>query len=312
MSIRFFPWYGGKFRVVDPILACVPHQVTVWHEACMGSAAVTLNAPRRAEEILSDLDEDLVHLVRLMADKVEGEKLLDRLLHTEYSESAFIRAQRAKKNDYCGVDDLTRAEMIFTSITQSFNSTRKSFRRRGVSIEDYRERNAANLTEVFKRLQGVHVCKVDCVDVVKQVYSNPHAFVFLDVPYRWELRAKGARSIYGHEMDNADHIRLLEACKDAKCCIMLCGYRQENGKDPYDKVLGVGQAGSHWQYYTLAELRKTCQNKSVRDIGKETIWVNYPLPNIARYYIDVERDHFENEVPTSTPSRIILPDYLAS
>ncbi|MFV0243290.1 MAG: tyrosine-type recombinase/integrase [Lacrimispora sphenoides] len=44
---------------------------------------------------MSDLDEDLVHLFRLMADKVEGEKLLNRLLHTEYSESAFIRAQRA-------------------------------------------------------------------------------------------------------------------------------------------------------------------------------------------------------------------------
>ena len=309
MNILFFRWYGGKFRVVDAILACIPSFITAWYEACMGSAAVTLNSPRRPVELLSDLDDDLVHLFQLMAHPVDGAELLDRLLHLDYSESEFARAKRAQKNGYRGIDKFRRAEMIFILITQSFNATRQSFRRRGMSQRDYTDLNARNLPFVHERLQGVRVRKVDCVDVVDKVRDNPHAFVLLDVPYRWELRAEGSRNIYGYEMDKAHHLRLLETCKGVKCCIMLCGYRQTDGHDLYDETLGVGQPGSPWRHYTLAELTKTCQTKKARDVAVETIWVNYPLPPAARYYINTK---IEEEIPalqpwTSTPSGVIIP-----
>lgn len=309
-NIRFFRWYGGKYRVTDIILACVPAYITAWYEACMGSAAVTLNSPRRAIEVVSDLDEELVHLFSLMAERVDGANLLDRLLNLEYSESEFIRAQRAKANSYRGTDQFRKAEMIFILITQSFNATRQSFRRNGMSQRDYTDLNARNLPLVYERLQGVHVKQMDCVDVVERIRDNPTAFVFLDVPYRWELRAEGARSIYGMEMDEAHHLRLLETCKGAKCCIMLCGYRQTDGHDLYDRVLGVGQPGSPWQQYTLAELAKTCQTKEVRDVAIETVWVNYPLPSYASYYINTREENPALRQWTSTPAGVIVPTTL--
>lgn len=288
MNLLFFPWYGGKSRMIMSILSCIPPHVTAWYEACMGSAVVTLNSPRYEVELLSDLDEDLVHLFSVMANRVDGANLLDRLLHLEYSESEFVRAKRAKDDHFRNVNDIRRAVMEFSLISMSFNSTRRSFRRHGMSQRDYADRNARNLPLVFQRLQGVHIKQMDCVDVVDRVRNNPAAFIFLDVPYRWPVRAKGARNIYGFEMDESHHRRLLNVCKGAKSCIMLCGYYQE--PDLYDQVLEVGKPESPWRRYVLGGFVKSCQTKAKRDIAVETIWVNFPLPSYARYYINTKND----------------------
>ena len=287
MPLKLFNWYGGKQRVLDEILVCVPEHITHWYDACMGSAVVTLNAPRHPVEMISDLDDELVHLVSLLADEVKGKVLVERLLKLPYAESEFNKAIRAKENRYRGLDEYEKAEKIFVSISQSFNSCRKTFRKH-VSQQDYWDTLQANLPFAYQRLQGVRVRKMDCVDVVRRVKNNPHAFVFLDVPYRWELRGDGARDVYGFEMDRQHHIKLLEECQDAKCCIMLCGYRQTAGKDLYDMKLKVGEPDSPWKHYTLAELTKSCQTSRKRDVATETIWVNYELPHAARYYISMK------------------------
>ena len=304
MNIRFFRWYGSKYRVIDSILACIPSYITCWYEACMGSAAVTLNSPRHQVELLTDMDEELVYLFSIMADRTDGANLLDRLLETQYSESEFVRAQRAFQNGYQGIEPIRKAEMIFIRITQSFNSVRQSFRRRGMSQRDYSDLNIRNLPLVYERLQGVHVRRMDCVDVVERVRDNPTAYIYLDVPYLWELRAEGARNIYGYEMSRSQHIRLLETCKTAKSCIMLCGYKNTTGQDLYDTVLGVGQPDSPWRSYTLAELAKTCQTKEKRDVAIETIWVNYPLPPAAQFYINTNP---KQEIPANSPLKIQEP-----
>lgn len=287
MCIKMFNWYGGKQRVVSEIMACVPAHITNWYDACMGSAVVTLNSPRHPVEVVSDLDEELVHLVGLMADKVKGAALVDRLMCLPYSKWKFEQALCARDKAYRGLDEYEKAEMIFVTISQSFNSSRQSFRKSG-SQQDYTNTLQANLPLVYERLQGVSVRKADCVDIVNRVRGNTNAFVFLDVPYRWELRGKGAQNVYGYEMDRTHHLRLLKVCKKAKCCIMLCGYRQTNGVDMYDAQLEVGKPGSPWRHYTLARLPKSCQCTQKRDIATETIWVNYELPPAAKYFISME------------------------
>lgn len=154
----------------------------------MGSAVVTLNSARHQVEVISDMDEDLVHLFSMLADRVDGANLVDRLMGLQYSESEFVRAMRAKNNHYKTVDDFRRAEMIYIAITQSFNNTRKGFRRRGVSQRDYTFMSQSNLPEVHQRLQGVRVYQMDCVEVVRKVHNNPNAFVLLNMVLRQGVR----------------------------------------------------------------------------------------------------------------------------
>lgn len=261
----------------------------------MGSAVVTLNSPRHKTEVISDLDDELVNLFSLMADETAGPVLLNRLLHVEYSEQRFRYAKQAKQKNYARLDSLTRAEHEFVLITQSFNSTKQSFRRKGMTPQEYADLNARNLPLVQKRLRGIRVEKKDCVEVVTMVRSNPHAFVFLDVPYRASLRGKGADKVYTCEMDDAKHTELLKECKDARCCILLCGYHQE--PDLYDQVLEVDNPESPWRRYVLGKFVKSCQTKAKRDIAAETIWINYPIPHYAHYYISTAESEDEIYAP---------------
>lgn len=283
MQIRFYRWYGGKYRVTDEINALIPAYITEWYEACCGSAAVTLNKARHPVEVVNDLDKEIVNLFTLMADRHDGAILLERLLNIQHSRDTFLRAQRAQRNHYRGLDKFDMAEMSFVLITQSFNACRRSYANK-VSQSDYQFLLKKNLPLVYERLNGVGVRCMDAGDLIDKVRDNPKAFVLLDVPYLPDLRSQNSLKVYGYEMSRREHIRLLQRIRDANCCIMLCGYRRGNGNDLYDKLL----LPYGWKHYKLADLAKTCQIKHNKDVAKEWVWLNYEPPECAKYYINMD------------------------
>lgn len=65
---------------------------------------------------------------------------------------------------------------------------------------------------------------------------------------------------------------------------MLCGYKTETGTDLYDAyLLPYG-----WHCYKLADIVKACQTTKQKDIAQEFIWVNYELPEMAKYVISMK------------------------
>jgi len=122
------------------------------------------------------------------------------------------------------------------------------------------------------------------IDIMEKIKLNAGAFAFLDPPYRHELRGKGADKAYKCELPYKEQVRLLTTIRDAKCRTMLCGYRSDDGKDLYDEyLLPYG-----WRHYKLADLVKACQMTEIKDIAEEWIWVNYPLPDCAKYFINLK------------------------
>lgn len=283
MIIKFFNWYGGKQRVVRLLSSLIPDGIEYWYEACMGSAVLTLNGVRHKFEVINDLDPELVTLFRVMADEHKGKILMDELLKIKYSINVFNEALKSKENGFKGIDEFEIAVKSFILITQSFNSTRKSFRD-GITQTEYNNMLRIQLPEVYKRLQGVRVSQENAIQIVEEAKDKESAFVFLDPPYRHNLRSKSAVKEYGHEMDDPEHIKLLEVIKDVKCKIMLCGYREKGGNDLYDKYLLASNL--KWRHYKLADLKKSCQNKEVKDIGEEWVWLNYEPPEFSKYFIN--------------------------
>ena len=126
---------------------------------------------------------------------------------------------------------------------------------------------------------------MNAIDLMERIKNNSTAFAFLDPPYRVDLRGKGATKVYKCEMTYGEQVRMLQTIRDAKSQIMLCGYRSANGHDLYDQYL----LPHGWKHYKLAELVKACQGSmEKRDIGEEWIWVNYELPDVARYFINLK------------------------
>lgn len=280
MSItKYFSWFGGKYRCVFELLTLIPYECSAWYELCCGSGVVTLNKAQSNLEVVNDLDREIYNLFHIMADREKGKILLDRLLKLDYSRSEFVRAKRAQQNNFKNVDEFRMAEMSYVLITQSFNATRQTWRK-GTSQREYTRMLQNNLPEVYKRLQGVKVLNMDCVDILKKIKENKNACILLDVPYRQELR--GAKWVYRCEMPESKQLQLLDVIKDSRNKIILCGYREDNGQDLYDRyLLPYG-----WKHYKIAELVKACQFKEVKDIGEEWVWVNYKLPVFSGYFIN--------------------------
>lgn len=285
MTIKSFRWYGGKIRMANIINFLIPKH-EAYYEPFMGSAAVLLNHPRSQLEVINDLDSELVHFMKTLADREKGKELVERLSKLYYENWVFADAMESKRKHYRDMSDVDKAVAIYVLISQSFNCLRKNFSKKMYGdTNEYRADVQFNIPKVHERLRDVHIENMNGIDMLARIADNPNAFAFVDPPYRHDLRGKGADRAYACELPHSEQVRMLKTIRNAKCKIMLCGYREESGHDLYDiYLLPYG-----WRCYKLAEVVKSSQaNKKQRDIAEEFIWVNYDLPEHARYMISLK------------------------
>ena len=285
MIIKAYRWYGGKIRMVHTINFLIPEH-KAYYEPFMGSAALLLNHPRSELEVINDLDKDLVHFMKTLVDREIGKELVEKLCNLWYGKWRFNDAMDCKKRNFRGMDEIDKAVEIFALITQSFNATRKDFSAKAYKdAYAYRSDIKFHIPKVYERLENVRVLNMNGIDLLDKISDNPNAFAFVDPPYRHALRGVGADKAYACELPHSEQIRLLKTIREAKCKIMLCGYRVTSGVDLYDRyLLPYG-----WKCYKLADVVKSCQaSKAHRDVAEEFIWVNYELPDSAKYVISMK------------------------
>lgn len=281
MKLRLMKWTGGKYRMTQIINPLMPDG-SEYYEPFFGSGAVLLNKCRTEKEVVNDLDTDLYTLHTVLADHEKMWQLVERLDKYPVNEETFIQAKDSlavKLEERVGMDDIEVARCKYTIVELSFNGLGKHY---SDSARDRFIRNAHfYFPQICDRYQGVEFHNEDGIDLVARVKDNPEAFVFADPPY--VPAARGNKNIYKYEMKIAVQKHMLDVMKDAKCKIMLCGYVERTGECLYDeKLLPYG-----WKRYELTRIVQACQNKKKKDIGVEYIWVNYELPEVASYYINM-------------------------
>lgn len=269
----FYGYYGGKNRIHDKLNILMPRS-KIFIEPFIGSGAVILNRDRSEIEIVNDYDPAIANLYKVMADKEMGGELLEKMFRLPYEEQIFKVALEYQKEKFCGVNDIKKALLTFVLLSQSFNNTRKQFSRGTYDTESYQRKIRANLPRVYERLQGVQVYNKDALEIIKGVADNPDVQIYLDPPYLHSLRGEGADKVYFKEMEDIDHVRMLETIQDAKCRILLSGYHADTN-DLYDTYL----LAHGWKSQELAKVVKSCQRKEERDIASEWGWLNYEIPS---------------------------------
>ncbi len=292
MWFRAFRWYGGKYRMLSQLTNLIPEH-SDFYEPFAGSAVLLLNHPRSKSETISDTDKEIYNFMNLLSDKEYGAALVDALKKIDYSEETYNKAKSLKDNNFAGINDFEKALRTYILITQSFNGTRKSFSAKAYKSKwHYRNLTEQNIPKVYNRLQGVNVKNEDGIKILEEIKHNPNAFAFVDPPYRKELRGKNAGNIYGEEFKNDDkHIELLTTIRDAKCKILLCGYKSKNGKDLYDEYLLTSE---NWHCFKLRTIAKSAQvGKAKKDFRDEYIWLNYleDLPYSAQFVISLKEQN---------------------
>lgn len=257
MTIRVAKVPGAKWRLVDWYVAHLPAR-RVYIEPFFGSGAVLFNKPRAPTEVVSDLDDRVVALFKVLRDRPADLERALRLTPWARAEWEECRRWRLDAEDGDGaLEDLERARRFLVESWQSHglrSLSRSGWRhdgpsgRRGRSVAMEWADLPARIEAAARRLQGVHIESRPALDVLAR-YDGPEVVAFVDPPYP-AVTARGKRDrLYRHEMLAADeHAELLAALVQREGPVLACSYRNEL----YDATL-LGGGWSVVEAQTVAE-----------------------------------------------------------
>lgn len=235
-------WFGGKFANRKKIIAHFPPH-SLYVEPYGGGASVLLSKPPCTAEIYNDLDQEIVHLFRVLRDPDLARQLIAQVELTPYAHQEFDDAyqltdepvERARRM-------LVRAFMGYGT-DGALGTYKTGFRgkaRRGEAVPAQEWANyPVQLRTICARIQsGVGLENIDAIKLMKREDGEGVLF-YVDPPYLPSTRSRGNRRkgagfhVYNHEMSEEDHVTLLEYLRTVKAMVVLSGYPSEL----YEKML---------------------------------------------------------------------------
>lgn len=245
------------------IVALMP-QHRSYLEPFFGSGAVLFNKPPSAIETVNDVDGDIVNFFNVL--RRQPDELAEAISFTPYSRDVFDDAHENR-----GTEDFDRAYRF--AIRSKMGHGFKTYQKTGFKIDVYaRERsycvNSWNqmpdkLLTAAARLKDVQIENRPALDLIKK-FNHDNVLIYADPPYL--LHTRGGKQ-YRHEMNEQDHVDLLDGLKQHKGYVILSGYPS----DMYDYEL------KEWHRIE----RKSYNQKS--DKRTEVLWCNFAIPTLFDY-----------------------------
>ena len=268
-------YHGSKFRIAPWIISHFPpHDIYV--EPYGGGASVLMRKPRACSEVYNDIDNDIVNVFQVLRSGKYSARLIDLLRLTPYSKTEFHQAYEPTE---CPVEQarrtLIRAHMGFGSAGATKNNTgfRCDSTRTNATAATCWMRYPDHVASFIERMRGVLIDCRPALDAINQ-HDGDKALFYVDPPYLESTRTvKKGSPAYRHEMDESDHIALLNKLKTVAGMVVLSGY--EN--DMYNDLL------TGWN-------KKSIHTKSSGNRGAvnriETLWLS-PRCTLAQRQIEL-------------------------
>lgn len=216
-------YHGGKFKIADWIIEHLPKHDR-YTEAFGGGGSVLLQKPRARAEVYNDLDLEIVSLFRILRDAAAADRLAELAYLTPFSRVDFLAAYDP------GVDDMERAIHILTRSFLGYSPTAATRTRIcGLGINTAPGKFEPNRWEsvpksiraLSQRMRGIIVENRPAMQVISD-HDSADTLHYVDPPYVHSGR--GSRSDYRHEMDDPDHVELLNFLKTVKGFVVVSGY----------------------------------------------------------------------------------------
>jgi len=272
--------HGGKRYSADWIISLMPPRVKDpnapasddagwlhYVEPYFGGGAVLFaQDPEGISEVINDLDGELTNFWDVLKSRERYLALEHRLQFTPCSQIEFERACQR----YGQGDPVARAAKFFVRNRQCRQAVGSDF----ATMVRNRTRSGMNelvsawlsaidgLAEFHARLQRVVIYNKDACDVIRQ-QDGPRTLHYLDPPYLHETRSSTGE--YEFEMDEEDHLRLLETLAGIKGRFLLSGYPSEL----YDEF-----AAKHaWKCHER-EIDNKASGSKTKEKRTECVWTN--------------------------------------
>jgi DNA adenine methylase len=226
-------WHGGKWKLAPWIIAHFPaHRVYV--EPFGGAASVLLRKPRSYAEVYNDLDDWVVNLFRVLRDEALASRLIAHLRLTPFARTEFGAVREIGEAAGDPVEFarrlVIRSFMGFGSNAHNGRSTgfRANTSRLGTTPSEDWANYPDALPALVERLRGIVIEHRDAIAVMA-AHDSADTLHYVDPPYVSETRSPGNKydlkyRMYRHEMDMADHTRLLDDLTRLRGAVVLSGY----------------------------------------------------------------------------------------
>lgn len=242
--------------MADWIVENMPKHKT-FLEPFFGSGAVLFSKKPSPIETVNDLDQNVTNLFKLVRDSPE--ELARRISATPYSRQEYDMTF----DGLVPVDDFEKARVFLVQCWQGHG-----FRTNGYKVgwkNDVQGREKAYalsnwyrlpdwILQTAERLRQVQIECRPALEVIKR-HRYPNVLIYADPPY--VLSTRTAKQ-YRHEMNDTDHIELLEALEDHPGPVLLSGYACEL----YDSRL------KHWTRKTARAFAESGRER------EEVLWIN--------------------------------------
>ena len=246
---------GAKNRIAPWICEYIPKH-KVYLEPFAGSLAVLLNKPRSHIETVNDLHGEVVNFFKVLRDN--SEELIKLISLTPYSRTEYDLSYQESDSDverarkFC-----VRCWMGFGCANLYHNGFKSGQQSNSPNPARAWDELPATMYQAAERLKGVQIECLPAVELIKR-YDTEDVFIYADPPY---LHGTRKNYLYKYEMQDAEHVELLETLLNHPGKVLLSGY----DNDLYNNILN-GWNKVHKT--TLAEggLRRT-----------ETLWMNYDI-----------------------------------
>ncbi len=273
-----FGYYGAKLRIARQIIEKLPPH-NAWVEGFCGSAAITLAKSPVPIEVINDADDEIVNLFKQLRN--HPKKLYKAVALTPYSRAEYEIAHRKEK----GLSPLERARRFLVATMMTVNAVNGSSHSGFSYSSSYTRGNKEarvnrwyklpeRLEKVVERLRGVRIENRDACEIVRLFHNRPATLMYLDPPYFIKRKYE-----YTIDVNNLEfHSKLLEICMQARCMILLSGYKN----DLYDSLLTTNNG------WVSQNIETHTRDTTGKDFARtEVLWMN-------SYFIKAKR---MNRVP---------------
>jgi len=204
-------WPGGKARLAETILACMPaHDAHV--ETCCGGAAVFWAKPREISkaEVLNDADGELINFYQVLHK--HGRRLVADVDAMPYGRALFARVLKSAPRA-----PFARAVRFWYLSRVAFGGRRRrpTF---GVNASGPANvlpaRVLRDLEATVERLRGVLFESLDVQRMI-ELYDRPTTFFYVDPPFL------GLHQDYARQFRQGDHRRLASSLRGASGAWLL-------------------------------------------------------------------------------------------
>lgn len=266
-----FPWFGGKQRLADDLIALFPPH-RVYCEVFGGGASVLLSKAPAVLDVYNDAEDGLVNFFRCLRDRADD--LVPLLELTPYSRTEFLHCV----DTWRGVeDDVERARRFYVVVSQCFGGhavERNGSGKRGWGGEKLGRmhlcRSAStknrvdNIWRFVERMRSVQVDNLDWRACLER-YDHADTVFYLDPPYVPETRRSGG---YSHELTADDHSELVDRVLALDGCAVVSGYDHPL----YEPLVARGGFVRH-EFVVWSTAAQRSENKQ-RDRRLEVVWAS--------------------------------------